>query len=362
MIKLSVGCNFDPELLVSIPLLNNISTRVRIGELYGSDQSCHWLTARPKYRLVPIDDVALERYVGDIRSMGLSFNYTMNAPYIGSKREIRMRKKNIQERIRFLSDIGCDMITISHPIIAEMIREADIPVKIAVSTIMHLDTVSQLKILHERYHIDKLYNNLLKNRSIKFLMNLSKFCSDEGIELTLLANEFCNSSTMDGATSTHCIYRDSCYLFHSENEDKEDDELLRGYPMSHCISMRQSVLPWLKAPFIRPEDLYKYECIGVNSFKITGRTGTTEYLLAIVEAYIREYWMGNLLSLWKPLETIANKGNELNYKYPVFIDNRSLDTFIDFWFDNPWHDCANELCGYTCKYCKRYFLKHLGTI
>ena len=72
--------------------------------------------------------------------------------------------------------------------------------------------------------------------------------------------------------------------------------------------------------------------------------------------------MGNLLSLWKPLETIANKGNELNYKYPVFIDNRSLDTFIDFWFDTPWHDCANELCGYTCKYCKRYFLKHLGTI
>lgn len=362
MIKLSVGCNFNPDLLASIPSLNSISSRVRIGELYGSDQGYHWLTARPQYRLVSIDDTVLERYVGDVRSMGLSFNYTMNAPYIGSKREIISRKKSIQDRVKFLSDIGIDVITISHPIVAEMIREMDIPVKIAVSTVMHLDTVSQLKILHERYHIGKLYNNLLKNRSVRFLMNLGKYCLDEGIELTLLANEFCNSSTMDGISSTHCIYRDSCYLFHSENEDKEDDELLGGYPMSRCISMRQSALTWLKSSFIRPEDLYKYEYIGVNSFKITGRTGTTKYLLAIIEAYIREYWSGNLLSLWKPLETIANEKDELDYKYPVFIDNRKLDTFIDFWFDNIGHDCANELCGYTCKYCNRYFSEHLGNV
>ena len=362
MIKLNVGCNFDPELLASIPLLNSISSRVQIGELYGSDQNYHWLTARPKYRLTSIDDTTLEHYVSDVRSIGVTFNYTMNAPYIGSKREIIKRKKNIQERIKFLLDIGIDMITISHPIMAEIIREANIPVKIALSTVMHLDTVSQLKILHERYHISKLYGSLLKNRSIKFLKNLSKYCIDEGIELALLANEFCNSSTMDGISSTHCIYRDSCYISHSENEDKEDDKLLDGYPMSRCILMRKSALTWLKSSFIRPEDLYKYEHIGINSFKITGRTGTTKYLLAVIEAYIRERWSGNLLSLWKPLETIANESNELDYQYPIFIDNRKLYTFIDFWFDNLEHDCANELCGYTCKYCNKYFSEHFKDI
>ena len=69
---------------------------------------------------------------------------------------------------------------------------------------------------------------------------------------------------------------------------------------------------WLKTRFIRPEDLHKYSDLGINSFKVTGRTGSTNYLKSVIKAYVSESWNGNLLSLWKPLETIKTNEEEIS--------------------------------------------------
>ncbi|MDR2145417.1 MAG: hypothetical protein LBE91_03020 [Tannerella sp.] len=354
MITLTVGCNFDPSLIEDILYLNTLSKNVQIKELYGSDRDSHLLTARPKYRIPHIEQQDFENYIRQLKNIGISFNYTMNAPYLGNKRQLLAIKDNIAEKVNYLADIGVEIITISNPLLAEIIREKNEKIKIAISTITHIDTITQTKILYERYKINKVYNNILKNRSIKFLANFQAYCNQNNIELSLIANEFCSNTSLDSKSTTHCIFRDSCFLFHSQNETKEDDTLFNGYPMQNCISTRTNKSAWLKSLFIRPEDMKKYSSLGINSYKITGRTGTTKYIKTIAEAYIKEEWNDNLLSLWKPLETILNEQDELEFKQPVFIDNSKLNGFVNHWFDNINHECANELCGETCNHCDSY--------
>lgn len=359
MINLSVGCNFDLELIDFVSQLNRNSPEVFISELYGSIREHQEFTARPSFRLPDISLKEFEKFIKKCDDEKLRFNYTLNTLYPGSKKNTVFNNKLIS-LVKYLIDIGVNNITIANPIIAEILRNKGININLSISTIAHIDSVTQIKIWHQTYKIKKIYGNILKNRSIKFLINASKYCQKNSIELCLIANEFCGNGTIsndEAFSSTHCIFRDSCFLIHAENQTLEDDELLNGYPMNHCINSRNNIETWLKTMFIRPEDLRKYKGIGISSFKITGRTGSTEYLKKIIEAYAKEDWSGNLIALWKPLETIRTKENELTFKHPLFIDNKKLDGFIDYWFNNIDHECSNEICGETCKYCNNYAKK-----
>ena len=69
--------------------------------------------------------------------------------------------------------------------------------------------------------------------------------------------------------ATHCPYRDSCYLCHATNVTKEDSMSYDNYPMQFCMNARDdhSDEAWIRARFIRPEDLHYYNDIGINYFK-----------------------------------------------------------------------------------------------
>ena len=163
-----------------------------------------------------------------------------------------------------------------------------------------------------------------------------------------MVNEFCGNGTSNGAG--HCIYRDHCYLLHSIGYTKEEYDK-EPYPMSECMASRNNAKQWMKMNYIRPEDVQKYEDIGISNFKITGRTGTLEYLKKVIAAYIGQTYNGNLLQLWRHLENIEEK----EFTPHTFIDNNNLNNFINFWFENPNHRCSEQVCGVTCDYCNRYY-------
>jgi hypothetical protein len=114
-------------------------------KFYGSDRKYGFLTARPDFRLPDISDSYLERYIRKCNEAGIQFNYTLNSIYPGLKRVLHDRKQEIINRIKFLGNIGVRIITVSNPIMAMLIREANVDVEIEVSTIAHIDTVTQIK-------------------------------------------------------------------------------------------------------------------------------------------------------------------------------------------------------------------------
>jgi len=357
MINLKLGCNFDFELIDRVYELNSTYVNAQIKELYGSDRDHAILSARPNYRLPDVSLGEMEKFISKCHKIGVSFNYTMNTPYPGSKQWISREAEGIYKFIGELENIGTETLTVANPLLAQLIREKSSTIGIEVSAVANISSVTEIKAWDDHYNISKVCTSLYKNRSFKFLETAAKLCSDSGIKITLLANEFCSTGGVKDSYSTSCIFRQSCYLCHSANRSKTDDLLLKGYPMSQCMVSRSHDSSWLKCQFIRPEDLSYYSELGITQFKITGRTGSTDYISFIASVYMREEWQGNLLMLWKPLQTIRSGSNELSHQHPAFIDNTKLSNFLGFWKNNKSHECSNELCGKTCKYCDDYFKK-----
>lgn len=356
-----VGTNFDLTLLDKIVELNKKYPNSIINEVYGSTRDMAFAAARPDFRLPDVKNEQLETYVQRCNDLGICFNYTLNTINPGSKRELQeWKKKAIQDYVQYLWSIGVYRVTVANPIIMEIIREVNKEIQFEVSTILHVDAVTQIKYLHDQYNIKKVCCGIHKNRSVSFLKRAAEFCNKNGIIFELLVNEFC-SNAGKGYT-THCSYRDSCYIFHSTDITAEDAKSLNGYPMQHCIKARDTdPFNWLRTRFIRPQDLGLYRSIGISQFKVSGRTGTTEYIVKVLEAYASEKFEGNLLELWKPLETIYNGQSELDHQHQVYLETSLLDGFLNKrWFKHPDFDCANEICGTTCKYCERYYKRQLS--
>ena len=358
--QFKVGCNFDPLIIdKAIELNEKYKGKAEIKEWFGSDAQNHFVTARPKWRLPEIEENKFKEFIRKSRDNGIYFNYTMNSiqPY-GSKVEMIKHKQEIQDLVKKLEDIGVYRITFANPMMGMFIREVS-NIELEISCITHIDTVTQLKYFHETLGVNKFCNSILKNRDRDFLANAAKYCNDNGLILELLANEFCGVAGPKYAT--HCPYRDSCYLCHATNVTKADSMSYDNYPMHYCMFARDdhSDEAWLRMRWIRPEDLHYYNDIGINYFKISGRTGTTEYVSKMMESYMNQSWEGNLLNLWKPLQTIYNGKKEFEEQLPIYIDNKKLDGFLDHWFDKNF-ECENELCGTTCNYCERFMNKIKG--
>lgn len=353
-----IGSNFDEHLIERIKEINDSSEKNIIDEVYGSRRESEKFTARPGFRLPDIDRKRFCDYVSELKKIGVSFNYTLNTSSLGSKVNIQENEQEILEYINFLSNVGVDTITVALPIVAEYVRTIDKHIGLEVSTIAHIDTITQVAIWKERYNISKICGNLHKNREIRFLKNLTSYCKNNDIILTLMVNEFCGNGLVNGTGVSNCIYRDHCYNLHSMGYNKED-KINCDYPMGRCIQSRSNDIEWMKLNFIRPEDLKLYNSIGIDHFKITGRTGSTSYISKIVKAYFEEQFSGNLLELWKHLETIEDRKDDSTFTPEYYIENSCLDGFLLHWFENEQHICANEECGVSCMYCDNFFYKNV---
>lgn len=356
-VSIKLGCNFDPQLVCEAASLNESHADARIDEFFGSTRQDAWLTARPAYRLPEITRSSLAEYIARCRDAGIMFNYTLNAPYLGSKRSVAANVDRLKCTVDELLRLGVHTLTITNPLMAEVIRQVSDNARLEVSTIAHTDTVTQIKYWHEYYGVKAICGNILKNRNVRFLERAADYCGKNGISYNVIVNEFCGLGG-EGPYGTHCIFRDSCYQCHSENLTSADDDILGGYPMRQCIEARRLPATWLRTMFVRPEDIGRYYALGIKTFKITGRTGSTRNLTMVADAYMKRRWNGNLLLLWKHLETIKNGYHADDFRPDVYVSNPRLDGFIDKWFDAPERDCANEICGDTCRYCDQFAADH----
>lgn len=375
-----LGCNFDPAFVSMCDELNNKYDKgAKIIEMYGSDRAHAALSARPDFRLQDISLDYLEKTIQDGLDKGITFNYTMNSiqPY-GSKMDMLAHKKEIQDFVKYLESIGCYRITIANPMLALIIREVS-NIELELSTVAHCDTISQIKLYKDMLGINKICGNILRNRDKEFLVNAAKYCWEKSIIYEMMINEFCYN-TVD-QTSSHCILRDSCYLCHATNKTKEDATAYNNYPMGYCMASRGNTeAGWLRSRYVLPQWLKKYNELGIHHFKLTGRTGSIEYLRAMAEAYMSMNYEGNLIELWKPLQSIytGKSESEESEKYINIPCSKLGDKFIDHWLGDKPFKCDDHVCGegaigdptydntdgvwhgqYHCDFCKRYYDKYV---
>ena len=128
---------------------------------------------------------------------------------------------------------------------------------------------------------------------------------------------------------------------------------------------------FIRSTWIRPEDVYYYEKIGMDYFKVIDRGMATQTILSIIGFYVKRSYDGNLLDLFPdPSRSImfAKRNLFSKIKYflrpftvnvfklrkfaglftnAIYIDNRKLDGFLER-IKNL--ECDKLSCA-ECRYC-----------
>lgn len=301
-----------------------------VERIYGSLSS--EAGARAKAWLPMGGEQDLRVHIADARARGIGFVYTMNASCSGNREFSGEGQKWLAERLGWLVDSGAEGIVSASPYLIEMLKQRYPELRVCVSTIANVDTVEKA-LFYERQGADTIYLADYINRDFKLLRAMRKRV---GCELVVSLNLGC---------LMQCPLRDYHANFISHASEALDRGCYLDYSLAKCTQIKAaSPVEIMKAPWIRPEDVSRYEEMGFTTFKIAGREMGGEWILRAVAAYAARKYSGNLNDLVIGLGGIDPFG-----RFPVYLDNGRLEGFIGF-FEKK--DC--RLGCHGCSYCQEW--------
>ncbi len=104
--RLSVACNFDPELpdqLSSYPVY----------EIYGKLTQDYFGGGRPSFYLPLIGRKDLERYVKKTHAAGIEFNYLINSVCMSNNELTREGQRELRKLLDWVCEIGVESVTVA---------------------------------------------------------------------------------------------------------------------------------------------------------------------------------------------------------------------------------------------------------
>lgn len=355
--KLSTGINWDET------LLNEISTINCVSEVYASMDSNPVGSGRPAIVLPKVTQEFVESYIKQVHNHNIQFCYLLNGSCLGNLEFEKNTNSKIIEYIEWLNSIGVDSIKVTIPYLLELIKKHFPKLKVVVSTISGVNSINSAK-LWESMGADKITLDFMINRNFDLIKVIRRAVK---CEIELLLNDVC---------LYNCPYRNYHYNLNA-HASQLDYRPYSTYCLLHCTLDRlENHAQILMSPWIRPEDIEKYEKLGVNNFKISGRRNSSKWLLRTINAYARRKYPGNLMDLLVSVvfgsNTDINSFNNRDIESPEFkkyitnidkippdrkmwnelppfkgyIDNSLLSGFIEY-FENG---CCDSECD-KCTYC-----------
>ncbi len=287
-----------------------------------------------------------EEFIKLSRSASLTFNYLLNAPCMNNMEWHGPTHKALLEHIEWLCDIGVERVTVAIPYLLELIKRQFPSLTVEVSTIAHVNSVARAKFF-ESLGADAIMLDANINRDFTLLKSIR---GSVKCELGVLTN-------------SSCLYQCPYEYYHNNTlgHASQNHNKLNGFYMDYCVlhcslSNFIDTSQFIKARWIRPEDIPIYQELDIDFFKIGGRAMPTDWIINAAEAYTSFHYSGNLhdiLNNFSP-KTRSVASNLSNAQMTtiasppkVYIDNQALDGFIDFF---KKQDCLSG-CSH-CRYCQ----------
>jgi collagenase-like PrtC family protease len=372
--KFSVACNFDDALLEGL-------APYPVYEIYGKLTSDYFGGGRPSFYLPQVDRAGLARFVEKTHAHHISFNYLLNASAMGNTEYTREGQRQMEEMLEWLDGIGVDSVTVANVYFLRLVKRRHPRLKVRISSHRFTDNARKVRFWVDNGADYIVVSEVNIHREFRVLEAMRQAAGE--VELQLIVNNWC---------------RQDCAIAgnHAVGLSAASQKKSRGFPLDYCslvcndLRLREPV-NYLRANWIRPEDLHLYEEMGYHNFKIVERNTPTQILLERVRAYAGQRYEGNLLDLVQnyayPHAKLGDKGKEA-YSYrrmlkyfvkpgtvnllkflkvidfgqtasvlyplrgpnPVQIDNRGLDGFMERF---RTQGCQEVDCE-TCRYCHEW--------
>lgn len=372
--RISLATNFDDGLVDRLRGLP-------VTELFGKLSRDAAGGGRASYQIEAISRRRLARHVRWARDAGIGFSYLLNAACLDNMESTRRGQRELRGLLSWIDDIGVGSVTVASPFLLKVVKTCRPRLRVRVSVFAAVDHVRKARMWEELGADCVMLDSLLVNRELETLAAIRKAV---GCELQLLVNNHClQSCAFSGSHMTA--------LAHASQSGHRSRGFLIDWCLLKCTEMKLAdPVHYIRAEWIRPEDLRHYEAIGYDSFKITERGAPTEVLVRRVQAYAARRYDGNLLDLVQPygfravaggpfpsaaglfgrlrhllrpfaadprrlwsLKRLAEERGMLRPlpdPAPVHVDNRALDGFFDRFLAQG---CREVDCE-RCRHCHRW--------
>jgi collagenase-like PrtC family protease len=217
---------------------------------------------------------------------------------------------------------------------------------ITLSTIAHSQHAANLLIFRD-WGVDRVCPDIHLNRRPTRLREYARQVASRGIEVELLANEFCFA----GRSPCCGVPRDACYA-HSAlggNLDGAFDGWPFGLCRRWCAAHPASLL---RAPYILPHQLPWYtRKLGISRFKIAGHTKSIADRLRTIKRYLAMDLEGHLADLWmEPDSTVQH----IPWVRRIAIRDLESTGVLERWMSEPARDCEYD-CEVGCAWCDSHW-------
>ena len=291
-------------------------------------------SGRPKLGFEEEDDpeelaAALRRDLERLRAAGVKLDLLLNANCYGAEAMSVSLEKRISGIIGKLAEWGCrpETCTTASPFVAQTLKSLFPDIDVRASVNMRLTTLQAFRYLSPLF--DSYYLGRDVQRNLATVERFSEWCRANGKKLCILANSGC---------LRNCPWQ----TFHDNLIAHSDAAMkvanVKGWSPHLCWTLYkdpQNFAEILKATWVRPEDIRRYEGL-VDVVKLATRQHANPDM--VIAAYERGGFDGNLLDLFEPGFSPAF--------FPQFIDNSA---FPPDWFERT-SACARECT--QCSYCE----------
>lgn len=357
--KISLATNYTDELIDRLE-------GYPIYEIYGKMKHDILGGGRADNSLVDVSRKEFEAHVKKVREAGFNFNYLLNGSCLSNLEQSPEWQAKFIEELKYLQSIGVNALTITNPFVLKLVKKNFDCFITRISTFACIDSFAKAK-FWEDIGADILCVDFTKvNRNFELLEYMCKNLKHAKVEL-LCTNSCLKDCPLIGTHTTA--------LSHASNQF-ENGQKYQDWCLFECQEKELNhPEEYIKSPWIRPEDVEKYERIGVEHFKLTERDFPTDELMRRVDAYTFRKYEGNLLDLvqghgwskrkefdatektnlettdeiYKEIKRVRGLGQEREFDRHIYIDNNKLDGFIDFFVEGH----CKGICE-KCGYCKKY--------
>ena len=298
--KFSLAANYDPELVPSLALYP-------VDEVYGKFPTDGVSGGRPRYLATPLSQTDLQRYIRLLDRHGIAFNYLLNGACFGNREWTRPWQKKVMALLDKLGDWGVRRLTVSTPFLLELVKRRFPEFKVRVGIYAQVDTPRRARFWEELGADAITLESFSINRDF---CRLAAIRQAVRCDLQLIANHV-------------CLLNCPLQTYHQNGFAHASDDsgtLFIDYCFMRCSRLRLTDPSlFIKAAWIRPEDIAAYETMGYTTFKLLERGIPSAELLRRVKAYSQRQFTGNLATLL------------LSYGFKEPVRKESFWTLRHFW-------------------------------
>ena len=317
-------------------------------------------------------DVGLDHLKECIREAhhhGLKFVYLYNASCLSNQEFTRKFNKQLFALTEEIVDAGADSFVVATPYLLDFLKRNFPTVSVSISTFAIIDSPQKAKRWEDR-GADRLILSPDLTRNFRALRRIRRAVQ---CELEIFANCMCMYQC-----PFPCLHA-SCKAHASSSTCKTKGFYLDYYSFQCAQARLNNPVEFVRGIFVRPEDAQYYYDLGIDVLKLSDRFKSTDWIHRAAEAYAGQRYDGNLADIiaypymqGKDERLVSNPVRQLlrpehvNLKTLellkrlgaaedlVYIDNRKLDGFLDFFKKNS---CEDYMCDEDCHHCEVFAKK-----